>query len=55
MTEEEAREELWERFANDIVRRTIEGFGSVTGVSPHTVPREIKTNPPPEYPRSSPY
>lgn len=54
-TEEEAREELWERFANDIVRRTVEGFGTVTGISPKAVPKEIKKNPPPEYPNSSPF
>lgn len=33
MTEEQAREKLWEIIAKDIVKRTIEGFGSVTGVS----------------------
>jgi len=54
-TVEEAREELWERFANDIVRRTVEGFGTVTGSSPRGVPKEIRKNPPPEYPSSSPY
>ena len=33
MTEEEARERLWEVIAKDTVKRTVEGFGSVTGVS----------------------
>lgn len=33
MTEEQAREKLWEIIAKDTVKRTIEGFGSVTGVS----------------------
>lgn len=55
-TTEEAREELWDRFAKDITRRTIEGFGSVTGSSPRAVPREpLPTNPPPDYPSTSPY
>lgn len=33
VTEEQAREELWDLFARDIVKRTIEGFGSVSGAS----------------------
>lgn len=33
MTEEQAREKLWDIMAKDIVKRTVEGFGSVTGVS----------------------
>jgi len=36
-TEEEAREELWRLFASDIVKRTIEGFGSVSGASERKV------------------
>jgi len=54
-TVEEAKEELWDRFANDIVRRTIEGFGTVTGSSPRAVPQTIKEIEPPHYPLSSPY
>jgi hypothetical protein len=55
-TVEEAREELWSRFANDIVRRTIEGFGSVTSSSPRAVPKDpIPENPPPNYPTTAPY
>ncbi len=59
-TVEEAREELWTRFANDIVRRTIDGFGSVTGASPRSVPRSgsaipTSENPPPQYPSTAPY
>lgn len=38
-TEEEAREQLWDRFSTDIVRRTLEGFGSVTSISPRAVPK----------------
>jgi hypothetical protein len=55
-TAEEAREELWDRFSRDIVRRTIEGFGSVTSASPKSVPKEpLPDNPPPQYPTTSPY
>lgn len=39
-TEEEAREALWDLFARDIVKRTIEGFGSVTGASSRKVPKD---------------
>jgi len=33
MSEEMAREKLWDIIAKDVVKRTVEGFGSVTGVS----------------------
>ena len=33
MSEEEARELIWEKLARNIVKRTIKGFGSVTSVS----------------------
>ena len=39
-TEEEAREALWDLFARDIVKRTLEGFGSVTGASENKVPKD---------------
>lgn len=55
-TEEQAREDLWQRFAKDIVRRTIEGFGTVSSVSPKAVPKEpAPENPPPAYPNTAPY
>lgn len=55
-TVEEAREDLWARFANDIVRRTIEGFGSVTSSSPRGVPKDpLPENPPPAYPSTAPF
>lgn len=38
MTEEDARERVWDFFSRDIVKRTIEGFGSVTGASAKKVP-----------------
>jgi hypothetical protein len=39
MTEEDARELIWENLSRDIVRRTIEGYGSVTGISERNAPR----------------
>lgn len=55
-TTEEAREELWDRFASDIVRRTVEGFGTVTSASPRAVPKDpLPENPPAEYPSTAPY
>src|SRR3989339_90646 len=33
LSEEQARESLWEVLAKDIVKRTVEGFGSVTSAS----------------------
>lgn len=38
-TPEQAREEIWTRYASDIVKRTLDGFGSVTSVSPRSVPQ----------------
>lgn len=55
LTLEEAREELWDRFAQDIVRRVIEGFGTVTSSSPRSVPKDVPDNPPPDYPSTSPF
>lgn len=33
ITEEQAREKIWQTIAKDIVIRTVKGFGSITGVS----------------------
>jgi len=38
MTEEQAREALWEILAKDVVMRTVEGFGSVTSTSQKKLP-----------------
>lgn len=62
MTEDQAREQVWDLFARDIVKRTIEGFGSVTGASAHKVPEKTlppanvppPPPPPPEEPRVAP-
>jgi hypothetical protein len=56
MTREQAKEELWSLFASDIVRRTIQGFGSVTSASPRAVPQAPPAdNPAPSYPATNPY
>jgi len=38
MTEEEARQIIWEKLARNIVKRTVKGFGSVSSVSEKKVP-----------------
>lgn len=38
LTEEQAREQIWEVLAKDIVKRTVQGFGSATSVSEKKVP-----------------
>lgn len=37
MTEETARELIWEKFARDIVKRTVKGFGNAGGISERKV------------------
>lgn len=39
MTEEYARESLWEVLAKDIVKRTVEGFGTATSASQKKIPQ----------------
>lgn len=41
-TEEEAREVVWDLLSRSIVKRTIEGFGKVTGASERRVPAAPK-------------
>lgn len=41
LTEESAREFLWEILAKDIVKRTIDGFGSVSSASQKKIPGNI--------------
>ncbi|HVC08592.1 MAG TPA: LPS assembly lipoprotein LptE [Elusimicrobiota bacterium] len=50
LTEEQAREELWPRLANDVVTRVIQGFGSVTGATQ----RQISPNAPSTKPSVNP-
>ncbi|OGR95752.1 MAG: hypothetical protein A2902_02610 [Elusimicrobia bacterium RIFCSPLOWO2_01_FULL_64_13] len=40
ISEEEARELVWDKLSRDIFRRTIEGFGSVTGVLDRKIPTQ---------------
>lgn len=40
ISEEEARTIVWDKLARDIYRRTIEGFGSVTGELDRNVPQK---------------
>jgi hypothetical protein len=39
MTEAEAQEVVWRKLARDILLRTIEGFGTVSGTSQHKIPK----------------
>jgi len=52
LTEEAARESLWEVLAKDIVKRTVEGFGAATSASqkkiPHAPPTGTGTQEPAE-------
>ncbi len=43
LTEEEARETLWDQLSKDIRIRTFEGFGTVTGASDKAVPKSSPT------------
>ncbi|MBK8575079.1 MAG: LptE family protein [Elusimicrobia bacterium] len=57
MTEDQAREQVWDLFARDIVKRTLEGFGSVSGASSHKVPENtlpVPNTPPPPPPPAEP-
>ena len=38
-TEEEVRQTLWDGLSRDIVKRTVEGFGSISGASEKKVPQ----------------
>lgn len=56
LSEEEAREQIWNMFAADIVKRTLEGFGSVTGSSPRRLEgnKPSESNASPEKPAALP-
>ncbi|HAM35317.1 MAG TPA: hypothetical protein DEB40_11370 [Elusimicrobia bacterium] len=49
-TEEQAREQVWDTLARDIVKRVVDGFGAVTGTSQ----RRIQGNAPSTDPLSKP-
>ena len=44
MTEDEARETIWDQLSRDIRTRTFEGFGTVTGASEKSVPKSSPTS-----------
>jgi hypothetical protein len=46
LTDDEARDELWDRFSRDVVKRIVEGFGSVTGVSDKKISNQAPPAPP---------
>ncbi|MEK7288003.1 MAG: LptE family protein [Elusimicrobiota bacterium] len=52
MTEEQARELAWDRLSKDILKRTIQGFGSVTGESQRKI-APIVPSPAAEAPRDT--
>ncbi len=45
MTEEQAREDIWDILARDVVRRVVEGFGSVSGSSKRYIQDGPSTSP----------
>jgi len=53
LSEEQAREALWEILSKAIVRRTVEGFGSVTSISQRGAPQGAMDNSPPAAPKPS--
>lgn len=51
MTEVEAQQTIWDQLSRDVLTRTIEGFGTVTGASEKVVPKSSpseNSNTPPE-------
>lgn len=46
LLEEEAREIIWENLARDIVKRTLEGFGTVMGTSERRITNEAPSSTP---------
>ena len=45
-TEEQAREAIWDILARDVVKRVIDGFGSVTGTSQRIISPNAPSTPP---------
>ncbi len=46
MTEEQAREQIWDVLARNIVKRVVDGFGSVTGTSERRITGEAPSTQP---------
>ncbi|MFA6030353.1 MAG: LPS assembly lipoprotein LptE [Elusimicrobiota bacterium] len=53
MTEEQARELIWDVLARQIVKRTVEGFGSVSGASQRRISGELPPSETPQTPVKS--
>ena len=53
-TEEQARESIYDQLARDIVKRVIEGFGSVTGSSQRYISPDAPSTPPSITPPTDP-
>lgn len=51
-TEEQAREEAWNQLASDIVKRVVDGFGSVTGTSKRRITSEAPSTAPAAQPNA---
>jgi len=52
LTEEQAREAIWDTLSRDIVTRVVEGFGSVTGTSQRRISGDAPSTPPPVVPNA---
>jgi hypothetical protein len=46
LTEEQAREQIWDILARNIVKRVVDGFGSVTGTSERRITGEAPSTEP---------
>ncbi len=46
LTEEQAREQIWDILARNIVKRVVEGFGTVTGTSERRITGSAPSTPP---------
>ena len=52
LTEEQAREQIWDILARNIVKRVVEGFGSVTGTSERRITGEAPSTQPASIPET---
>ncbi|MBI4387379.1 MAG: hypothetical protein HY551_08340 [Elusimicrobia bacterium] len=50
LTEEQARESIWDQLSRTVVRRVLEGFGSVTGTSQRAISDQAPPHEPPAPP-----
>lgn len=52
LTEEQAREQVWDSLSRDVVKRVIDGFGAVTGSSERRVSPDAPSTAPPVRPNA---